>query len=144
MGASRSIMGWRWGTLGKDMGPVEVLWDGDGVNPPPPPPPPVWTDRLTPVKTVSRCTTYAGGKKNVRLAAVLEWSPFFNQRPIFSHLILVLNETGRPTYHKSASNIPEIPWVSYLNHNADSNKPTITTKEAIWSSKYVFGIIMIN
>ena len=33
----RSIMGWIWGTSpGKDMGPVEVLWDGDGVNPPPP------------------------------------------------------------------------------------------------------------
>ena len=53
-GTSGSIMGWRWGTperiwdqwkyygmeMGyprKDMGPVEVLWDGDGV-------PRVWTD----------------------------------------------------------------------------------------------------
>ena len=26
-----------WGTPRKDMGPVEVLWDGDGVHPPPPP-----------------------------------------------------------------------------------------------------------
>ena len=33
-GASGSIMEWRWGTpSGKDMGPVEVLWDGDGVPP---------------------------------------------------------------------------------------------------------------
>ena len=30
---------------GKDMGTVEVLWDGNGVNPPPPP------NRHTPVKT---------------------------------------------------------------------------------------------
>ena len=42
--ASGSIMGWRWGTpLGKDMEPVEVLWDGDGVPP---------VNRQTPVKTV--------------------------------------------------------------------------------------------
>ena len=33
---SRSIMGWRWVTPRKDKGPVEVLWDGDGV--------PLWTD----------------------------------------------------------------------------------------------------
>ena len=63
---------------GKDMGPVEVLWDGDGVLPwkghgisgsimgwrwcKPPPPPPL--NRHTHVKTTSRCTTYAGGKRN--------------------------------------------------------------------------------
>ena len=40
-GTSGSIIGWRWGTTGKDMGPVEVLRnrDWDGV-----PPSPVWTD----------------------------------------------------------------------------------------------------
>ena len=38
------------------MGPVEVLWDGDGA-------PPSGEDRHTPVKTVpSGRTTYAGGK----------------------------------------------------------------------------------
>ena len=25
-------MGWRWDTPGKEIGPVEVLWDGDGVS----------------------------------------------------------------------------------------------------------------
>ena len=30
---SGSIMGWRCGTPGKDIRPVEVLWDGDGVPP---------------------------------------------------------------------------------------------------------------
>ena len=37
-GTSESIMGLRWGTPppGKDMGPVEVLWEGDGINHPPP------------------------------------------------------------------------------------------------------------
>ena len=30
---SGSIMGWRWGTPRKDLRPVEVLWDGDGVPP---------------------------------------------------------------------------------------------------------------
>ena len=45
---------------GKDMGPVEALWDGYGVTPPPP------MDRQTPVKTVpSRRTTYAGGKNKL-------------------------------------------------------------------------------
>ena len=46
---------WDYGTLRNDMGPVEVLWDGDGV-------PPQGVDRHTSVKTVppSR-TTYAGG-----------------------------------------------------------------------------------
>ena len=34
-------MGWRRGTPRKDMGPVEVLWDGDGV------PPCVWTIKQT-------------------------------------------------------------------------------------------------
>ena len=28
-----SIMVWSWGTPGKDMGPVEVLWDVDGEYP---------------------------------------------------------------------------------------------------------------
>ena len=45
------------GTPRKDMGLVEVLWDGNGVTPLYP------VDRQTPVKTVpSRRTTYAGGK----------------------------------------------------------------------------------
>ena len=40
---------------GKHMGPVEVLWEGNGVPPA--------VDRDTPVKTVpSRRSTYAGGK----------------------------------------------------------------------------------
>ena len=35
-----------------EMGPVEVLWDGDGATPlPPPPPPPRRVNRQTPVKT---------------------------------------------------------------------------------------------
>ena len=33
-GTSVSIMGWRLGTPRKDMEPVEVLWNGDGVPPP--------------------------------------------------------------------------------------------------------------
>ena len=49
-GTSGSIMGWRWGTPPppprKDMGPVKVLWDGDGDGVTPPPP-----NRETPVKT---------------------------------------------------------------------------------------------
>ena len=45
------------GYPGKDMRPVEVLWDGDGV-------PPLDVDRHTPVKTVPfRRNTYAGGNK---------------------------------------------------------------------------------
>ena len=45
-----------WGTPRKDMGPVKVLWDGDGVTPP-------GVDRWAPVKTVpSHGTTYAGTK----------------------------------------------------------------------------------
>ena len=44
-GTSETIMGWRWGTHpGKEMGPVEVLWDGDGV-----PPSPIWTARYSQV-----------------------------------------------------------------------------------------------
>ena len=39
-------MEWRWGTPRKDMGPVEVLWDGDGA-----PPPQVWTDKQTETNT---------------------------------------------------------------------------------------------
>ena len=34
MGPVEVLLAWRWGTPGKDMGPVEVLWDGDGVHPP--------------------------------------------------------------------------------------------------------------
>ena len=35
-GTSGSIMGWGWGAPhGKDMIPVEVLWDADEVHPPP-------------------------------------------------------------------------------------------------------------
>ena len=34
-GTSESIMGLRWGTPRKDMGPLEVLWDGDGDGVPP-------------------------------------------------------------------------------------------------------------
>ena len=69
-------MGWRWIThplegiwdqwkyngmeMGylpaKDMGPVEVLWDGDGV---PPLPGGEKTENIT-----SRCTTHAGGNNN--------------------------------------------------------------------------------
>ena len=51
----------------KDMGPVEVLWDGDGVTPPPP-----GVNRQTPVKTVpSRRTTYAGGNKTGHFHTIL-------------------------------------------------------------------------
>ena len=43
-------MGWRWGSpLEKDMGSVEVLWDGDGVPP--------GVDRQISVKTVPSCHT---------------------------------------------------------------------------------------
>ena len=65
-----------WGTPRKDMGPVEVLWDGDGVPPErtgpvevlwdgdevnPPPPPPVWTDKQTETTTFPHPLD-AGGK----------------------------------------------------------------------------------
>ena len=73
-------MGVPQGTSRKDMGPVEVLWDGDGV-------PPEWTwdqwkyyvmkmeyplppgvIRQMPVKTVpSRITTYADGKDEANM-----------------------------------------------------------------------------
>ena len=49
-------MGWRWGTPRKAMGPVEALWDGDGV------PLWVWTDKQT-ENITSRHTSYAGGKR---------------------------------------------------------------------------------
>ena len=39
------------------MGPVEVLWDGDGVTPPPPPEPTDACEKIT-----SRRTTHADGK----------------------------------------------------------------------------------
>ena len=64
-GTSGSIMGWRWGTPPrKDMGPVEVLWDGDGVNPSPP-----GVDRDTCEHSTFQSyyvTTYACGNKEVR------------------------------------------------------------------------------
>ena len=49
-GTSGSIMGWRSGTPGKDMGPVEVLWEEMG----PPPPDGGQTENMT-----SRRTTRA-------------------------------------------------------------------------------------
>ena len=81
-------LGQDWGTLPlpgtgvpprKGMGPVEVLWDGDGVPTPPPrkgmepevalwdgdgvtPLPAVWTDRTDACENItSRPTTYVGG-----------------------------------------------------------------------------------
>ena len=49
------------------MGPVKVLWDGNGV--------PQGVDRQTPVKTVpSRRTTYAGGKNAYQAQEILTFS----------------------------------------------------------------------
>ena len=45
--------------LQKDMGPVEVLWEGDGVPPFPSLEQPHTSENITSCRT-----TYAGGKKN--------------------------------------------------------------------------------
>ena len=50
-------MGWKWGTPRKDMGPVEELWDGDGV------PHWVWTNKQTETVTFPHPSEAGGNKR---------------------------------------------------------------------------------
>ena len=61
LGPETKERSWDWGTPRKDLGieTRERTWDWGT---------PLWTDRLTPVKTLpSRFTMYAGGKKKIKI-----------------------------------------------------------------------------
>ena len=60
-------MGWRWGTPRKDMGPMEVLWDGDGLHSP-------HVDRQINAceNITSHRATYVGGKCVIFTVSILE------------------------------------------------------------------------
>ena len=102
----------------KDMGPVEVLWDGDGVPPPKGHgtsasimgwrwvPPRVWTNKQT-ENITSRCISYAGGNnsKTILFSYENHWS---------------LYRTGMLWFHSQNNCLPNPPlhhvtnWVAHL------------------------------